>query len=188
MRQIRFTQLLVPPLLWSSSLLAEESPFIHGPEPFTPSSVKPATPWTEALTRLPPPPDEADLIEFRLDGPPTPFRYFIDGRNLSIGPDEVVRYTLIARPGRGTDNLSFEGIRCTPRGRYRVFAYGTDSGWMPVNQDWQALGPGAERYRVELWSQHFCIPRAFKPRPLNDIKRSLQGHIAPHQNSGFLPD
>lgn len=189
MRQTRFTRLYVLfAMLWGTSVLAEDSPFIHEPEPFTPSSVKPGTPWTEALTRLPPLPADADLIEFRLDGAQDSFRYFIDGKHLSVGPDEVVRYTLVARSDTGARNLSFEGIRCTPQGQYRVFAYGTGSGFTPVNEDWREIGPATERYRVELQRHHFCIPRAFKPRPVKDMKRSLQGHIAPRQNSGFLPD
>lgn len=189
MRQTRFPRFyFLLPILWASSVLAEESPFIHEPEPFTPSSVKPGTPWTEALSRLPPLPADADLIEFRLDGSQGSFRYFIDGKHLSVGPDEVVRYTLVARSDADARNLSFEGIRCTPQGQYRVFAYGSGSGFSPVNEDWQGIGPDTERYRVELWSHHFCAPRAFRPRPIKDIKRSLQGRIAPRQNSGFLPD
>ncbi|MGQ9830536.1 MAG: CNP1-like family protein [Thermochromatium sp.] len=189
MRQVRFpSSILLLPILWTTAILAEESPFIHEPEPFTPSSVKPGTPWTEALTRLPPLPDDADLIEFRLDGPRDSFRYFIDGKHLSVGPDEVVRYTLVARSDTGARNLSFEGIRCTPQGQYRVFAYGSDSGFTPVNEDWHRIGPDTEHYRIELWRHHFCVPRAFKPRPLKDIKRSLQGQITPHQNSSLLTD
>jgi hypothetical protein len=189
MRQTRLTRLYsLFAILWATSIPAEESPFIHEPAPLTPSSVKPGTPWTEALTRLPPLPDDADLIEFRLDGSQGSFRYFIDGQHLSVGSDEVVRYTLVARSGTGAGNLSFEGLRCTPQGQYRVFAYGTGNGFTPVNEDWQGIGPATERYRVELWRHHFCVPRAFKPRPITDMKRSLQGRIAPRQNSGFLPD
>lgn len=189
MIQTRFTRFsFLFAILWGASALAEESPFIHEPAPFTPSSVKPGTPWTEALTRLPPLPADSDLIEFRLDGTQGSFRYFIDGKNLSVGPDEVVRYTLVARSDTGTRNLSLEGIRCTPQGQYRVFAYGSGSGFTPVNEDWQGITPDTERYRVELWRHHVCAPRVFKPRPLKDIKRSLQGRIAPRQNSGFLPD
>ncbi|WP_155448255.1 CNP1-like family protein [Allochromatium palmeri] len=187
MRQTRILTLYCL-VLWLSSALAEDSPFIHEPAPFTPSSVKSGTPWTEALTRLPPLPADSDLIEFSLDGSQDAFRYFIDGRHLSVGPDEVVRYTLVARSNTGARNLSFEGIRCTPQGQYRVFAYGTERGFTPVNEDWQGMGRTTERYRLELWRHHFCAPRTFKPRPLKDMKRSLQGPIAPRQNSGFLPD
>ena len=167
---------------------AAESPFIHEPEPPVPASVKDRTPWTESLTRLPPAPADADLIEFELDGAATAFRYFIDGRHLEVGSDQVVRYTLVARSASGAGNLSFEGMRCTPKGQYKVYAYGAGTGFTPVNEDWQVIGPDTEPYRVELWRHHLCAPRAFKPRPTKDMIRSLKGHISPRQNSGFLPD
>ncbi|MBK1723491.1 CNP1-like family protein [Thiocystis violacea] len=177
-------------LSWTLSSLADDSPFIHEPKTFTPSSVEPGTPWKEATSRLPPWPRDADLIEFELDGPADAFRYFIDGKHLEIGPDRVVRFTLVAQASNGTRNLSFEGIRCTLKGQYKVYAYGAAGHFMPLEQsDWQSLSDlSAEPYRRDLWRYHFCVPRETAPRPKKDMLRSLTGHISPRQNTGFQAD
>lgn len=175
------------PVTWMCSAQAEESPFIFGHRPTAPASVTDGTPWTEDThTRLPTLPADADLIAVQLDGTPDAFDYFIDGRQLQIGPDQVVRYTLLARSASGARNLSFEGIRCTLKGQYRVYAYGSESGFIPVDEDWHSIDASPERYRVELWQHHLCTPRSITPRPLADIKRSLSGHSVSRHHSGFL--
>jgi len=175
--------------LGSTALLADNA-FVTDPEPDVPASVRPGTPWQEASVELPAWPKDDDLVELVVDGPPSPFRYFVDARSLRVGPDGAVRYTLVAEGRNGARNVSVEGIRCTPKGRYKIFAYGSGnrldrlegSDWQPISSD-----PGA-RYRQDLWRHHFCIPRGFKPRPESDMIRSLQGRIPPGQNMGFQAD
>ncbi len=169
---------------------AAENSFALDPAPPGPKDVEPGAPWREASVRLPPWPADADLVEFKLDAREDAFRYFIDGKHLDIGPDQVVRYTLVAEGRGGTRNLSVEGIRCTPKGRYKVFAYSAGDRFSPLEGvDWQPISSEeSERYRHDLWQFHFCIPREFKPRPRKDMIRSLRGHIAPRQNTGFQAD
>ncbi|WP_245232425.1 CNP1-like family protein [Thiorhodococcus minor] len=171
-------------------MAARDDAFVPDPTPPGPSDIRPGTPWQEAAVRLPPWPDDADLVEFELDGSADPFRYFIDAKHLSVGPDRVVRYTLVAQGRNGTRNLSFEGIRCSPKGSYKVFAYGTGGRFSALEGgDWQQISNlDGERYRKDLWRFHFCVPREFKPRPKQDMIRSLQGRIAPRQNTGFQAD
>lgn len=167
-----------------------EDAFVTDAEPPVPSSVRPGTPWQESNTALPPWPQDADLVELVPDGPDAGLRYFIDTRNLQVGSDDVVRFTLVAEGSSGTRNLSVEGIRCTPRGTYKTYAYGAGEGFVPTASDeWLPMpAHGAERWRHDLWRFHFCIPQAFAPRPKIDMVRSLKGRIAPRQNMGFLPD
>jgi len=139
----------------------------------------------------PPWPGEGDLIEFKLDDREAgPFRYFIDKTHLTTGPDKVVRYTIVVQSQSGTRNLSFEGIRCTPRGEYKVYAYGNQGRFVPLEgASWQqVVGLATEPYRKELWQYHFCIPREFAPRPKPDMLRSLQGRLPPRQNADFQSD
>lgn len=179
-------------LLTGLPALAGENAFVNDPEPPGPSGFKDGKPWTEIQRPLPPWPKDADLVEFEPDSPTqSPFRFYIDAAHLEIGSDLVVRYTLVAEASDGTRNLSVEGLRCTPRGTYKVYAFGAaDHRFTPMaGSDWQPLSFNpAERYREDLWRYHFCIPRAFKPRPQKDMLRSLRGRIAPQQNSGFLTD
>lgn len=166
-----------------------ESRFVLDPEPPGPTDIDPGKPWQEERTPLPPWPKDADLIEFELDGTADGFRYFIDGGHLDIGKDQVVRYTLVAKGRGGARNLSREGIRCTPKGRYKILAYGSDGVFSRVDGTWQTLdSPDAAPYRQDLWRYHFCVPRGFRPRPKKDMIRSLKGRISPSQNSGFLTD
>lgn len=177
-------------LIFAATAWAQENAFVTDAEPSPPSSVRPGDPWREAATRLPPWPKDSDLIEYRLDGPQGPFRYFVDGKHLQVGPDGVVRYTLVAEGRSGTRNVSFEGIRCTPRGTYKVFAYGAAGRFSTLTgADWQPFSRlESERYRDDLWRYHLCIPREFRPRPKKDMLRSLRGYFTPGQNSGFQSD
>jgi len=178
-------------LLTSQTTLAGENAFVNDPEPPGPSNFKEGTPWTEIQRPLPPWPKDSDLVEFQVDSPTKqPFRFYIDAAHLEIGADEVVHYTLVAEASNGARNLSVEGLRCTPRGKYKIYAFGAAKRFTPIEgADWQPLSfEPSEHYRADLWRYHFCIPRAFKPRPKKDMLRSLRGHIAPRQNSGFLTD
>ncbi len=169
---------------------AAESNFQLDAEPPLPSTFEPGTPWQEGASTLPPWPNDADLIELSLDGPPSSFRYFIDRRNLRIGADGVVRYTLVAQGPSGTRNLSVEGLRCTPRGAHKTYALGIGGRFEPIQEPlWGSIVDGTgERVHQELWRYHFCIPRAFQPRPVPDMVRSLTGHRSSQQDIGFQAD
>lgn len=169
-----------------------DNAFVPDAEPPAPSSITPGQAWQEADSTLPPWPKDADLVELVPDGPDSALRYYIDTRNLQVGTDGAVRFTLVAEGQSGARNLSVEGIRCTPKGVYKTYAYGSSSTgrFDPVpGTDWQAIGgEGAERWRYDLWRFHFCVPQGFKPRPKTDMIRSLKGPISPRQNMGFQSD
>jgi hypothetical protein len=168
---------------------AAEKFFIDEQEPIVPSSVQEREPWKEIRGALPPWPRDADLVEFQLDAP-SPFRYYIDGRNLSIGEDQVVRYTLVAESPSGTRNVSFEGLRCTPQGAYQTYAYGVNGSFQPQPEtDWlRVTSQPGDAVQNELHKHFLCGPLTFAPRPKKDMIRALQGRIAERENSGFLPD
>lgn len=178
-------------LIVATPLHAADEPLMPGSEPPVPDSVRAGEPWSEGSTELPPWPADADLIPFQIDGTGGLFRYAIDGRNLVVGDDEVVRYTLIAESASGARNVSFEGIRCTPQGHYRIYAYGaagrfsavTGSEWLPVEKD------GGSTYRDDLWRTYFCVPLKFAPRPRADILRALRrGRVSHLEGTGFMTD
>ena len=174
-----------------AALAARTDAFVPDQEAPVPSSVTPGAPWSETATTLPPWPRDADLAEFVPDGPATGLRYFIDTANLRVGADQVVRFTLVAESRGGARNVSHEGLRCTPRGAYRIYAYGLDGRFAPATgpDDWQPLsGEARDAWRQSLWAFHFCIPRVFAPRPAKDMIRSLRGHLPERQNWGFQTD
>ena len=169
---------------------AQENLFVNDAEPDAPKSIRDGEKWREQQVSLPPWPREQDLIPVRLDSASEPFEYFIDARSLSTGADKVVRYTLVAESSSGTRNLSFEGIRCTPHGEYRIYAYGQNLSFQPsrLGEDWRPVDrTGADPIHEELWRYYLCVPRKFEPRPHKSQVRALKnGRVGEYDNSGFM--
>lgn len=169
-----------------------ETPFKPDPEAPTPKSVTPGPKWTEGDYSLPAWPRDDDLVEVKLDGPAQRLTHYIDTRSLQTGSDGVVRYTLVTESASGARNVSFEGLRCTPNGRWTSYAYGTDgrfrasgeqSTWIRVSEG------GGDRLHYELWRHYLCTHLAFEPRPRTDQLRMLaSGRVPGVDNAGFLPD
>ena len=189
MRIVFATTLLLTLFAVRPVLAEKHRAFVDEAEPVTPSSIQDREAWKELAADLPPWPEDGDLVEFGLDQP-TPFRYYIDGKNLAVGNDGVVRYTLVAESAGGTRNVSVEGLLCSANGRYKTYAYGVSGRFTPAPAgDWLDIKAiaGDDLHR-ELHQHYLCIPLAFKPRPVKDMIRAMQGPINPRQNSGFLPD
>ena len=168
---------------------AKERAFVDEPEPPTSSRVEDPEMWSERSSSLPPWPKDSDLVEFRLDNDTSSFRYFMDANHLAIGEDKVVRYTLVAASPSGARNVSFEGLRCTPKGEYKIYAYGAGDRFQPIaGADWQPVPSRGDQLHQELHGHFLCVPLKFAPRPKKDMIRALQGPINPRQNTGFMPD
>lgn len=167
-----------------------ESPFVFGPEEVVPKSIKPGAKWTEGSIKLPAWPKDSDLIEISLDRTDDRFNYYIDRKSLDTGRDDVVRYTIVAEASSGARNVTFEGIRCTPGGAYRIYAFGHDGTFKLATgaDDWQQIATSSDNpAREELWRHYLCVPRLFKPRPKRDQLRMLRsGRVPENDNSGFL--
>jgi len=107
--------------------------------------------FKESELQLPVYPKKEGLVEFRISDPGS-FRYFVDPAAISIGKDEVVRYTLVVRSSSGVENVSYEGMRCGS-GTYKVFAYGNDGKWSPSRSDWRET---SLRWEFELRTRYLC--------------------------------
>ncbi|WP_242469639.1 CNP1-like family protein [Rhabdochromatium marinum] len=171
---------------------AAQNNFVNDAEPDSPTSVRDAESWSEQSFTLPAWPREQDLVPVRLDNAKGAFNYFLDTRSLHTGTDQVVRYTLVAESTSGARNLSFEGLRCTARGQYRVYAYGQNRHFEPtrLSEDWHPIDrSGADPIHEELWRTYLCVPRLFAPRPRASQLRALrQGRVGDYENSGFLTE
>jgi len=115
--------------------------------------------WTEGEFTLPAYPKRDDLLEFYVSAS-TDFRFFIDRQSVSVSPDGVVRYTLLARSPSGAENVTYEGIRCRT-GAYRVYAYGRAGGkWTERASDWRTIEQKTvQRSHHALWREYFCPHR-----------------------------
>lgn len=147
--------------------------------------------WEEGRVSLPPWPRDGDLTQWMPEGPPTGLRYYIDTANLRIDDSgAVVRYTLAVEAPSGNRNISYEGIHCTLRGAYKVYAYGIGGRFEPAPPaDWQRIpDQGSESFRDDLRRHRFCVPRETRPRPVKDMIRALRGRVSATESTGFQAD
>ena len=100
-----------------------------------------------------------------------------------------MRYTLVVESQTGARNVSFEGLRCTPSGAYRIYAYGYDGRFEKTDSDWiRIYGRSHDKIHEDLHKLILCIPRAFTPRPKKEILRAMRAPDFQEVNTGFIAD
>lgn len=114
-------------------------------------------PWVEVAAQLPPYPKPDNLIPFDVSSA-TRNKFFIDASSISVGPDKVVRYTVVIEAAGGAKNVSYEGLRCET-GERRLYAYGHDDGsWSKArNAQWKSIRVRSLlSYHKALYEDYFC--------------------------------
>jgi len=135
---------------------------------------RPTEVFKEGEIKLPPLPKDEDLLQFEADAA-SPHRFFIDTHALSIGADEVVRYTLVIKTAGGATNISYEGLRCDV-GQIKIYAYArARSTWVRVGQpQWQEFGgQPSGRYRRVLKHDYLCMGKT-RSFPVASVDEALQ--------------
>jgi hypothetical protein len=173
----RLTRMTLCGFLAAPPLVAQERPFIDEPRPMSqraPEEIEEWA-WQEGEAKLPAFPQEADLVEFRVDDPTGRFRYFLDRRSLAVDKvGGVVQYTVAIESQTGARNLAHEGIRCQTL-EYKIYAYGgTDGRFRPVREpQWKEIrGDRLNRFRRDLHDFFLCDN--LLPRGMGDIQRALE--------------
>jgi hypothetical protein len=133
--------------------------------------------WKEAEFSLPPYPQESDLLPFDILGQ-SHNTHFVDQKSISIGPDGVVRYTLVLKTPSGAENVTFEGMRCEEQ-RWKSYANGRRGTWVPARDaQWRPVArKSLEDYRYSLYRSYFCpdgLPRRETQDIIAEIKRQYQ--------------
>jgi hypothetical protein len=113
-------------------------------------------PWVEIESALPAYPARKNLIPFEVSAV-TRNRHFIDAASVSVGKDDVVRYTVLVEAPGGVSNISYEGIRCGS-GERRIYAFGhPDRTWSEArNTSWQEINNSGFSYQKALYDDYFC--------------------------------
>ncbi len=117
--------------------------------------------WEEGGSKIPPYPDDDNLLEFFVDGVDSRFEYFIDATSLSVGEsDSVARYTLVIRSKTGAENVFYEGIRCDSE-EYKTYAFGTGKGKLKLkpfrDPQWRPIQNLRHmKYRKDLLEHYLC--------------------------------
>lgn len=118
---------------------------------------KDAPAWVESETVFPAYPKPENLIPFEVS-PVTRNRHFVDASSISVGKDNVVRYSVVIEAAGGARNVSFEGMRCGA-GERRLYAYGQpDKTWSRSRDEaWQAINfDSVFSYQKVLYEDYFC--------------------------------
>ena len=117
------------------------------------------TKWQEDNTIIVKLPDESDLITFSGVPAYSQYRYAIDGKTLSIGKDEVVRFALVISSPQGSKNSYFQGVSCNNRS-IKSYAYASSSSKSFINYQipqWKSLSSsGSMGYSQNLVDFYFC--------------------------------
>ncbi|WP_370454668.1 CNP1-like family protein [Herbaspirillum sp. SJZ099] len=114
-------------------------------------------PWQEIAVQLPPTPQEQNLAEFYLS-PNATMKAYVDLKSVSVGTDNVVRYTVVTKTEGGAVNVIYEGMRCETWEK-KSYAFGHPDGkWSRSRRDkWQPIKDvGANRVDGALFRDYFC--------------------------------
>lgn len=114
-------------------------------------------PWSEISVQLPPYPKPDNLIPFAVSAA-SRNRHFVDAQSISVGEDQVVRYTVVVEAAGGARNISFEGLRCES-GERRLYAYGHPDGtWSKARTaGWEGIKfRSLLSYHKALFEDLFC--------------------------------
>ncbi|MEJ7929033.1 CNP1-like family protein [Ramlibacter sp. AN1015] len=131
--------------------------------------------WQEAEAPAPPALRTSELIHIEV--PRSELRFGVQPDSVSIGADDVVRYTVVATSRSGAVNAMYEGIRCVS-GEVKVYARHIDGTWAPTKEhDWQSLhGNAAHRHSLAVARQGACVGRGAN-RPARQILRDLAAPV-----------
>ena len=116
-----------------------------------------AAPPEESALVLPAAPKADDLLRYTV-GPGTSMTFAVDTKSISVGDDQIVRYSSVITSGTGVTNISYEGIRCKTAER-KLYATGRpDGSWSTVPEPmWRRISQaGSNSYQATLMREFFC--------------------------------
>lgn len=141
-------------------------------------------PFKEVQAALPALPQDADLVPFKVNDS-SDFRFMVDTKSISVGPDRVVRYTVVITSPGGGRNVSYEGMRCDAFERriYATLPKGA-SAWVPNMGEerdlWIRMQTRARNaYAATLATDYFCEGRTVAGKP-EQIVRDLKAYAPSH--------
>jgi hypothetical protein len=158
--------LLLLPLLTAQAVYAEWGEFEHDFEQ--------DKPWAEVAAQLPAYPKAENLLPFTVSSA-TRNQHFVDAASISVGADQVVRYTVVIEAAGGAKNVSYEGLRCES-GERRLYAYGHPDGtWSKArNAGWEDIKfRSLLSYQKALFEDVFC-PDGIQVKDSQEAVRNLR--------------
>ena len=138
------------------------------------SFVDDSKPWEELVASLPAYPRNENLVEFNVSSA-TPNKFMIDTASVSVGSDQIVRYTIVIESQSGARTINFEGMRCDPA-EYKIYGFGQPDGKWTENKraKWEPFKlRSLLSYHKALFEDHFC-PDGITIRKAEEGVRNLK--------------
>jgi hypothetical protein len=133
--------------------------------------------WEE--TTAPPPPAFSESRLLPIEMPPyMTLKFGIDPATITITPDGIVRYVVVAsnRSG-GAVNAFYEGVRCSTA-EMKSYARYNSGAWQEVTkQEWKRIKDLNSRYTMALSSQGICrgnAPRSSVGEMVQNIRNPIR--------------
>ena len=132
--------------------------------------------WTESQVN-PPASFSVDKLQTFELGHTSSLTYGIDPNALTVGPDGVVRYVLVARSERGALNVLYQGLRCQTAEVKTYGRWDNRSSWNTDAKDgWQRLMPkGFTQPSLVLARSGVCDGRTVNGTPQNILRTLKNG-------------
>lgn len=138
------------------------------------------TPWEEMAASLPAYPKNENLVSFFVTAA-SGSKFMIDAAAVSLGKDDVVRYTVVIESSRGARTMNYEGLRCATMER-KIYAFGQPDGKWSENKRaaWEVIKVRSQlSYHKPLFEDIFCdrgMPPADAEDAVRKLKQAAWGH------------
>ena len=131
--------------------------------------------WKESETAIPTFPQRPDLIRFTAPTEAALNQYYVDGKSLILGRDDVLRFTVVIIGSGGAVNVLHQGLDCDAD-EIKTYGYGTTAGKMVRRSgaNWRSLirsGPMA--YQTILADRYACDAAGLSS-PVADVLERLR--------------
>ena len=149
-------------------------------EVLNPNYVEDTTPWEEIAVQLPPYPQDQNLVPFEVSSA-TSNKFMIDTSSISVGKDDVVRYTVVIESPRGARTVNYEGLRCDIMER-KIYAFGQDDAKWAENKraTWESIKlRSLLSYQKALFEDFFCdvgIPVRTAEEAVRKLKQAARSY------------
>ena len=131
--------------------------------------------WKESDAPSPPPFSSAKLISLNMP-PYVTLKFGIDPGTLSITPDGIARYVVVATNSTGSVTAMYEGIRCST-GEVKTYArFNSVGDWSAIKEpQWRDLaGQQPSKHAIVLARQGLCDGATTTGRSVADIVTALK--------------
>ena len=146
--------------------------------------------WKEEDVKLPPYPQDKNLLPFKLTGAPTTNRFYVDGTSLSIGPDKVIRFVLVIRTLGDATTVSYSGMHCVT-GEWKDYASGRSNGTWAVDEGakWQRITHrDHNNFQETLALDYFCYSGLTRGGIMGDAKTLVNRLKYPPVRDSRIPN